>query len=101
MCSPPLFFSAAATHISAAALLLLAVASAFLHLKHRRLREQLLLAQEPGTIASAVTIGAGTDLATLLSRPTEDMNSELKDMRFGFDVATGKIVTENRPAQAV
>jgi hypothetical protein len=92
--------SAAATHITTAALLLLAVASTIMHLMHRRLRERVLLAYEPGTIVSAVTIGADTELANLLSRPMGDPNAELMDKRFRFDVTTGKIVVDHQEKAA-
>jgi hypothetical protein len=85
-----------AVHLLVAAMLLLAVSGTFIHVFHYVEREDLYLAHEPGTIASAVSIGAQTNVGNLLAgrQRTEDIVSALHDKKFGIDVRTMKVVME-------
>lgn len=68
-----------------------------LHLSHARSRRILTLAAAPGTIASAVSLGAGaSELGAALAgaHRLEDMRAALQDKRFRIDRATGRIVVE-------
>jgi len=80
----------------ATALLLLAVFGAVVQLFHRSERRSLYLAHEPGTIASAVSIGAQTNVGNLLAgrQRTEDIISALQDKKFGIDARSMKVVME-------
>jgi precorrin-2 methylase len=92
-------FSDVAVHLSATALLLLAVFGTLMHLLHRMERRDLRLAHVPGTIASAVSIGAQTNLGELLAgrQRTEDISSALRDKKFRIDVNTMQVVMEGEP----
>jgi hypothetical protein len=63
---------------------------------HRHNRKQLHLLHEPGTIASAVSIGAQTDLANLLHgrQQENDFLKALQDKRFRIDPRTMKIIMQ-------
>jgi hypothetical protein len=54
------------------------------------------LAHEPGTIASAVSFGARTNVASLLDgrQKTEEIESALREKKFRFDPVTMKIVMD-------
>lgn len=75
---------------------LLAFAGALLHRLHWIDRQNLRLAHEPGTIASAMTIGAQTNIASLLDgqQREEDIMKVLRDKKFRINPRTMKIVME-------
>lgn len=88
--------SPVATHLLAAAMFALAACGTVLQLAHARARRVLRLAHAPGTIASAVSLGAHTGLgAALAGRVREDeMRAALGDKRFRIDPRTHRIVVE-------
>lgn len=94
--SPYLHRSDTATHLLAAAMLLLAFFATLIQFFHRYDRRQLRLKHEPGTIASAVSIGAQTGMGELLAgrQRAEDMDHILRDKRFRIDPRTMKIIME-------
>jgi hypothetical protein len=72
------------------------VSGTIIHIFHRVERQDLNLAHQPGTIASAVSIGAQTNAGKLLAgrqRP-EDIDSVLRNKKFRIDTDTMKIVME-------
>jgi hypothetical protein len=75
---------------------ILAFALGLVSYLHRKDRKDLRLAHEPGTIASAVSIGAQTDMAYLLDgmNRKQDIKGVLKGKKFRIDTTTMKIVTE-------
>lgn len=89
-------FSDIAVHIEVAALLIVAVAGAFVHILHRHSRQQLHFRHEPGTIASAVSIGADTNLAHLLNgrQDQSDLVRALSNKKFRINPRTMKIVMQ-------
>ncbi|KDQ60228.1 hypothetical protein JAAARDRAFT_32601 [Jaapia argillacea MUCL 33604] len=91
-----LWLSAVAVHLLSVALLLLAFFGVIVQILHRHERQYLRLAHEPGTIASAVVIGAETNMGSLLSgrQDTEAIIQALRDKRFRIDPNTMKIVME-------
>lgn len=78
------YCSPTAVHLLAVALLLLAFFATIIHLFHRSDRRNLHLQHEPGTIASAVSIGAQTSIGELLAgrQRAEDISQVLKDRKF-------------------
>ena len=86
--------SEAATHLLAVGMLLLALFGVLIHLFHRYDRRSLHLLHEPGTIASAVAIGAQTGMGDLLAgrQGEKDISDVLKDRRFRIDPRTMKII---------
>jgi hypothetical protein len=77
-------------------MLLLALSGTVIHFVHGFERQDLNLAHEPGTIASAVSIGARTFAGDLLAgqqRP-EDIYSALRGRKFRINTETMKIVME-------
>ena len=70
-----LFLSTVAVHLLAAAMFVLAVGGTVLHLWHRQERQVLALGDAPGTIASAVALGAQTGVGSVLAgqQRAEDM----------------------------
>jgi len=65
-------------------------------LSHRQARRGLRLGHEPGTIASAMSIGAQTDVANLLDGRTrkEDISEALRNRKFRIDPVSMKLVME-------
>jgi hypothetical protein len=95
----PCLFSAVAVHIEAVALLAVATIGAYIQILHRYTRRNLLLLHEPGTIASAVSFGAETDLAHLLQghQRQEGFLRALRGKKFRIDPQTMKIVMQDEP----
>jgi hypothetical protein len=91
-----LWLSGVAAHIEAVALLVVALVGAFVQILHYYSRQKLRLRHEPGTIASAVSIGADTTLAHLLNGQQEenDFVRALRDKKFRIDPQTMKIVMQ-------
>jgi len=91
-----LFLSNWAVHLLSAAMFLLAITATLLHRFHWLDRQSLRLAHEPGTIASAMTIGAQTNIASLLDgqQREEDIMKVLRDKKFRINPRTMKIVME-------
>jgi hypothetical protein len=83
-----------AVHLLATLFILVAICAAFVHIYHRYQRQDLNLLHQPGTIASAVSIGAQTGMGQLLAqqRNAEDIQNALQDKRFRIDPLTMKIV---------
>ncbi len=77
-------------------MLLLAVSATYIQVFHRDDRQLLHLKHEPGTIASAVSIGAHTGMGELLadSQGEDEMDKILRDKKFRIDPKTMKIVME-------
>ncbi|KDQ58417.1 hypothetical protein JAAARDRAFT_57348 [Jaapia argillacea MUCL 33604] len=92
---------AISVHLLAAAMIILACFGVIVQILHRHERQYLKLGHEPGTIASAVAIGAKTNLGSLLSGRlgTEDIIQALRDKRFRIDPASMKIMTEDDPVK--
>ncbi|KAF9521556.1 hypothetical protein CPB83DRAFT_865412 [Crepidotus variabilis] len=90
------FMSDVATHLLAVAMLVLAFFATIVHVFHREDRRFLRLAHEPGTIASAVSIGAQTGVAEVLAdrQGGRDMKEALRNKKFRFDPTSNKIVME-------
>jgi len=88
--------SPVAVHLLTTALLILAFFATILHLLHREDRRDLLLRHEPGTIASAVSIGAQTGVGEVLAgrHAEKDIADALKNKKFRIDPGTMKIVME-------
>lgn len=90
-------FSDVVVHLQAAVLLVIAVAGTFVEVAHRRSRRLLRLQHIPGTLASAISIGAETNLAQLLdSRQEDDFGKALRNKQFRIDPRTMKIVMEGQ-----
>ncbi|TFK41505.1 hypothetical protein BDQ12DRAFT_387580 [Crucibulum laeve] len=90
------WLSDTAVHLLAVAMLLLAFFGTIVHIFHRFDRRHLHLQHEPGTIASAVSIGAQTGVGNVLAgrRGMRDINQALQDKKFRIDPQTMKIVME-------
>lgn len=88
-----------AAHLLAVAMLILALFGTLVHLFHREDRRNLRLKHEPGTIASAVSIGASTGVGNVLANRhgEEEMKEALRDLKFRIDTDTMKIVMEGEP----
>ncbi|KAF5349143.1 hypothetical protein D9756_009317 [Leucocoprinus leucothites] len=86
-----------AVHLLAAIMLLLALFATLIQLFHRRDRRHLRLKHEPGTIASAVSIGAQTEMGDLLAgrQRAEEMDNILRGKRFRIEPRTMKIIMED------
>ncbi|KAF7352991.1 Non-specific serine/threonine protein kinase [Mycena venus] len=91
-----LWMSELATHLLAALLIILALCAAVIHIFHRYERQDLNLLHQPGTIASAVSIGATTEMGQLLAkqRDAEGIHQALQDKRFRIDPYNMKILME-------
>ncbi|KAJ7179346.1 hypothetical protein C8R46DRAFT_987043 [Mycena filopes] len=91
-----LWMSAIAVHILAALMLLLALSAAVIHIFHRHARQDLNLLHQPGTIASAVSIGGQTEMGQLLAqqRNTEEIHQALQDKKFRIDPYNMKILMD-------
>lgn len=85
-----------AVHLLAATLLAIALVGVLVQLAHRQSRRSLRFRHEPGTIASAVSIGAQTNLADILNgqQEEEEMLTALRGKKFRIDPYTMKIFTE-------
>ncbi|PPQ90530.1 hypothetical protein CVT25_015820 [Psilocybe cyanescens] len=93
------WISDVAAHLLAVAMLILALFGTLVHLFHREDRRNLRLKHEPGTIASAVSIGASTGVGNVLANRhgEEEMKEALRDLKFRIDTDTMKIVMEGEP----
>jgi hypothetical protein len=90
-------FSNIVVHLQATILLVVAVVGIFVQVFHRRSRQQLRLQHIPGTLASAISIGAESNLAQLLnSQQEENLDKALSDKQFRIDPRTMKILVERR-----
>ncbi|KAI0790335.1 hypothetical protein C8Q75DRAFT_110838 [Abortiporus biennis] len=91
-----LFLSDVAVHLLSIAMLILFFAGTIMQIWHARQRKILSLPHRPGTIASAVAIGAQTNVGSVLagSKRTKDMREALGGKRFRIDRETLKIVME-------
>ncbi|CAK5276022.1 unnamed protein product [Mycena citricolor] len=98
-----LWMNAFAVHVLTVLLILLAIAAAFIHIVHRWERQDLNLLHQPGTIASAVSIGADTGMGQLLAqhRHAEDIQQVLRDKRFRIDPFSNKIVMDGEEGYEV
>ncbi|KAG6876440.1 hypothetical protein C0993_003142 [Termitomyces sp. T159_Od127] len=90
------WLSSIATHILAASMLVLALCAGIIHIFHRVERRRLRLRHEPGTIASAVSIGAQTGMGELLAgrHRQEEIKEVLSNKKFRIDPRTMKIIME-------
>ncbi|KAK0438352.1 uncharacterized protein EV420DRAFT_1212338 [Desarmillaria tabescens] len=91
-----IWLSDVAVHLLAVAMFLLAFFATIIQLFHRYDRRSLRLLHEPGTIASAVSIGAQTGMGDLLAgrQHPKDISAALQDKKFRIDPKTMKIVME-------
>ncbi|KAK7021922.1 hypothetical protein VNI00_017151 [Paramarasmius palmivorus] len=95
-----LFLSSVAVHLLAAGLITVSIVACCVHIVHRHERRNLRLRHEPGTIASAVSIGGQTGMGQLLSglgggsADEDEMKKMLKSKKFRIDPKTMKIVME-------
>jgi len=83
-------------HLLSTAMFLLALCATVIHVLHRVERRNLRLRHEPGTIASAMSIGAQTGIGDLLAgmQGEKDMSNVLRDKRFRIDPQSMKIIME-------
>jgi hypothetical protein len=88
-------------HIIAGALFIVSIGGVFVHIFHHASRQDLRLAAEPGTIASAVAFGAQTTMASLLNGRQDEMDlrQALKDRKFRIDPTTNKIIMEGEEGE--
>ncbi|KAJ3756437.1 hypothetical protein EV360DRAFT_47926 [Lentinula raphanica] len=93
---PRLFLSDVAVHLLAVAMIIVAFFGTIAQLFHRYDRQQLRLRHEPGTIASAVAIGAQTGMGDLLAgkQDKKDIDEVLSNRKFRIDPHTMKIIME-------
>jgi hypothetical protein len=91
-----LFLSDVAVHLLAVAMILVAFFGTIAQLFHRFDRRDLRLQHEPGTIASAVSIGGQTGMGALLAgrQNQKDIDEVLSNKKFRIDPATMKIFME-------
>ncbi|ETW75879.1 hypothetical protein HETIRDRAFT_446730 [Heterobasidion irregulare TC 32-1] len=89
-----LWLSKTATHLLAAAMLVVAIFGGLIQYLHCRGRERLRLLHCPGTLASATTMTASTPMAQLLDgrQYGPHIEATLQGMTFGIDSATMKVV---------
>ncbi|KAF8882189.1 hypothetical protein CPB84DRAFT_224862 [Gymnopilus junonius] len=85
-----------AVHLLAAAMIILAIFATIVHLFHIEDRRFLRLKHEPGTIASAVSIGAQTGVGEVLAgrQDPDDIKEALRNKRFRIDPIAMKIFME-------
>ncbi|KAF9521812.1 hypothetical protein CPB83DRAFT_921888, partial [Crepidotus variabilis] len=90
------FMSDVATHLLAVAMFILAFFATIVNIFHREDRRFLRLAHEPGTIASAVSIGAQTGVAEVLAdrQGERDIKEALRNKKFRFNTVSNKIMME-------
>ncbi|KAJ6510035.1 hypothetical protein C8R47DRAFT_1208087 [Mycena vitilis] len=93
---PRLWMGSTAVHLLTVSFVVLAICAAVIHIFHRHERQDLNLMHEPGTIASAVSIGAATEMGQLLSqqRNTEEIHQVLQDKKFRIDPYNMKILMD-------
>ncbi|KAJ7276167.1 hypothetical protein B0H12DRAFT_1083885 [Mycena haematopus] len=98
-----LWLSDLAVHLLAALLMILAISAAAIHVFHRYERQDLNLLHQPGTIASAVSIGATTEMGQLLAqqRDTDGIHQVLQDKRFRIDPYSMKIMMQGEEGYEV
>ncbi|KAJ3739563.1 hypothetical protein DFH05DRAFT_1560326 [Lentinula detonsa] len=91
-----LFLSDVAVHLLAVAMIIVAFFGTITQLFHRYDRRQLRLRHEPGTIASAVSIGGQTGMGALLAgrQDQKDIDEVLSNRKFRIDPRTMKIIME-------
>jgi hypothetical protein len=91
-----LWLSNVAVHMVVFVLIVVALVGAFVEYFHHDSRRNLHLRNEPGTIASAISIGGETNVAHLLNSPQQqgDLAQILHNRRFRIDPQTMKIVME-------
>jgi len=91
-----LWLSPIAVHIEVVALFIVAIVGGYIQIVHRYGRLNLNLLHEPGTIASAVSIGARTNLAHLLDGRQQqgDFIKALHNKKFRIDPRTMKIIMQ-------
>ncbi len=89
-------YSPLAGHLLAAGMVLLAIGATITQLIHRVHRRSLHLRHQPGTIASAVSIGGQTGFGELLSnhQTSKEMDQVLRGKKFRIDPDTMKIIME-------
>ncbi|KAG5644350.1 hypothetical protein DXG03_008647 [Asterophora parasitica] len=90
------WLSSTAVHLLSAGMFILAFFGTIVHLFHRADRRRLRLRHLPGTIASAVSIGAQTGMGNLLAgrQDQKDIHEALRNRKFRIDPRTMKIVME-------
>ncbi|KAF8986696.1 hypothetical protein BDQ17DRAFT_1436120 [Cyathus striatus] len=95
--------SPTAVHLLTAGLLILAVFGTIIHLFHRQERRELRLRHQPGTIASAVSIGAQTGVGEVLAgrQAEKDISDSLRNKKFRIDPKTMKIIMEGEEGYEV
>ncbi|KAK7061523.1 Non-specific serine/threonine protein kinase [Favolaschia claudopus] len=93
---PRLWMSDVAVHLLTTFLFILAFCAAVIHIFHRYERQELNLLHQPGTIASAVSIGATTEMGQLLAqqRDAAGIHQALQDKKFRIDPYNMKILME-------
>lgn len=94
---PTLFPSSdTAVHLLAVGMFILAIFGTIVQLFHRADRRDLRLKHEPGTIASAVSIGGQTGIGELLAgrQRAKDIHDVLQDKKFRINPRTMRIVME-------
>jgi len=90
-----LWLSGVVVHLQAVVLVVIALVGAFVQVAHRKSRQQLRLQHIPGTLASAISIGAETNLAQLLNgQQDENFTQALRNKQFRIDPRTMKIVMQ-------
>jgi hypothetical protein len=92
------WLSAPAVHVLAVSLFILAITSTALHLRDRRTRAKLHSWPKPGSIAAAMQLGVGTELARLMLLHGSDpaaLDAIYSTRRFGIDQRTLKITMDN------
>jgi hypothetical protein len=84
------------THILTGTLIAYAILGAFVHIKHYRTRELVILPRRAGTLASAAAFTARSNVADVLDGHLNELELSrvLRDKRFKIDKMTGKIVME-------
>jgi len=93
---PRLWLSSTAVHLLAILLIVLALCAAVIHIFHRHERQDLNLLHQPGTIASAVSIGGATQMGQLLAqqRNAAEIQHALQDKKFRIDPYNMKILMD-------
>jgi len=93
---PRVFLSPVSVHLLAIAMILLAIFGTIAQLFHRFDRRKLHLRHQPGTIASAVSIGGQTGMGELLAgrQNQKDIDEVLYNKKFRIDPKTMKIIME-------
>jgi len=87
-------YSKSNVHVAAGALLVLAVTSTIILLRSRNERKRLEIPYEPGTIAAAVCLGAGTNLGRLLAHQPTNLEQALQGRYLYYDPQTRQIYIE-------